>query len=107
MITEKERLQARVEVLKELRIKLNGVCGYACPRNLAVLHRMYNEDVLIKYGTAYRVWDCINCVKNFSFISCLDHSTNCPCGRESNPEELFLRLDEVIEETEERLNALR
>ena len=106
MITEKERLQVRIEVLRELRKRLNGKCGNTCPHNLMRIYVVYSKIPPIKFNTTDGIWDCENCTENFSFISCLERRALCPCKREPNPEELFLRLDEVIEEIEENLNAL-
>ena len=44
------------------------------------------------------------CEENFNFISAVNTDKNtCPCYRRPNPEELFLRLDEFIEELEEEI----
>lgn len=69
--------------LRLLRRDLNGSC--------------YNGICPIIYG---HKWTCQDCQDYFHFINCLYNHAICPCHRGMNPNELFLRIDELIEELE-------
>lgn len=87
----------KLEIMEELRTRLAGKCGGACPV------RIFKSSHCIDLSSPYP-WDCQDCIVEFGFIrGCEDKRcySECPCKRGSNPEEVFLRLDEVIEELKE------
>ena len=73
------------EILIKLRNKLKGKCGHLCPRRIIIV--------------GHNKWKCSYCYKYFGFINNKYLQINqCPCHMEKiNPEEIFLRLDELIE----------
>jgi hypothetical protein len=90
----------------EVRRQLNGQCGDACPirilassiRNNYPAHFLRQEE--LKQDFCYKV------CKRFHFIK---HKTiqtycHCPCLLQANPEEIFLYLDDIIEELEFKLS---
>ena len=83
----------KLEIMEELRTRLSGKCGDACP--VGIFKSSCYRSLTHRYP-----WDCKDCVTEFGFIrGSKDMCHNeCPCNRRSNPEEIFLRLDEVIEE---------
>lgn len=90
-----------LDAFTELRRKLNGECGSTCPLCI-VSNKLYAYE---SYQVKRREKEFCNYCKNFHFIK---HNIGlprpCPCDRESNPEEIFLYLDEFIEELEEQLS---
>lgn len=74
----------------ELRRELQGKCGGLCPR--------WNIEKSVFYGPF-----CNLCREYFGFLSHKYDDIDCPCLRNINPDELFLQLDEVIEELAEQL----
>lgn len=79
----------------QLREDLNGKCGSNCP-NYYNGHNDYNR--FNDYCRSNLI--CMLCNDNFNWLSCKIKYNKCPCDRKPNPEELFLRLDEYIEELE-------
>ena len=88
---------------------MNGKCGNTCP--LDILHRI-EKRFRMREGKRkfYRILFCVRgCTVEFEqVIKRIDIITGriCPCYRVNDPEELFLRLDEYIEELEERIIKL-
>lgn len=87
MIFAKWRKRAKNErdsnTLRLLRRDLNGNCSNRiCP-------------------TIYDNWTCQDCQDYFHFIHNHNENAICPCDRVANKEELFLHIDELIEELEE------
>lgn len=81
----------KLTVFSRLRYRLDGKCGGTCPDSIA--RAIYGVGVSIP---------CVVCHEEFNFISAiLKRPNTCPCSRKPNPDELFLRLDEYIEELEE------
>jgi len=83
-----------LDTFQELRRELKGKCGNSCPKFI-LNHSAKKRSNIFSF--------CEICKKEFSFIACKDLFYNCPCLRELNPEELFLRLDEFIEELKQKL----
>ncbi len=92
--------EKQVLVLKELRKELGGKCGNACPGEIAMklFNLPYNNGGC--YG-GEKVWGTAECDKYFKFLT---HKKfiNCPCRYGISSEIILLRLDEVIEELEEK-----
>lgn len=100
-----------LEVFKELKKILSGRCGNCCPNNIlheGNLRYYYNRRKkegsrnVLKYSKISKERFCFTCEKEFHFLSA-KRKTLCPCEREPNTEELFFRLDEFIEELEEKI----
>lgn len=97
-----------LDTYTELRRRLNGKCGGACPINCkgtASSNLRISNYKLEKMKTVKRREElefCSYCEK-FHFInSKINHC--CPCNRYANPEEISLYLDEFIEELQEQLS---
>ena len=97
-----------LDAYTELRRRLEGECGDVCPMNCNKTKysnphiSKYRREKRKKYISRTEDEFCGYCEK-FHFIkNKKDH--NCPCYRLSNPEEIFLYLDEFIEELQEQLS---
>ena len=97
-----------LDAYTELRRRLEGKCGSVCPMNCN--QTKYSKPHISKYKCEKMVIPlprtavefCGYC-ENFHFIKG-EKDYNCPCLRRSNPEEIFLYLDEFIEELQEQLS---
>lgn len=90
-----------VDVLEGLRERLDGKCNSTCLRHVAYELESRNYDE--KFINFFDSNACYICKENFHFIACKKHGCICPCNREPNPDELFFRLDETIEELKEKI----
>lgn len=97
-----------------LRERLNGHCEKHCPKDIWFYELADRTDwSVMEYNVACSAMDykpgwkyiCELCEKNFKWLSAAYPYGHCPCHRGCNPEELFLRLDEFIEELAENLPA--
>ena len=100
-----------LDAFTELRRRLNGKCGDTCPKIT------YKPQSITLYTKSFkrnrkrlRKEFCDNYCTNFYFINHKAvsedqiYTAGCPCYRGCNPEELFLYLDEYIEELQEQLS---
>ena len=97
-----------LDAYTELRRRLKGKCGNVCPMNCKQTKyskphiSKYKREKMEIYISRTGVEFCGYC-ENFHFIRG-KKDNSCPCYRQSNPEEIFLYLDEFIEELQEQLS---
>lgn len=81
----------KYKALLKLREDLNGECSGYCPAHVdSYLDRAWPCSYL------KTEWTCEDCEKYFYDLE-YKYPCDCPCQRGTDPKELFLRLDEVIE----------
>lgn len=93
----KKQVEFVIDVYYGLRKMLRGKCSGICPArvSMGLLSKQSTIDIM-------NIDLCAICRVNFHFISCADAICKCPCMRQANPDEVFLRLDEMLDEYEER-----
>lgn len=97
--------QKQVMVLKELRRQLNGKCGHECPGHIAIdLFGLTESPMCI----GNPIWSERYCDHYFLFLkpNQMSSSSSCPCGWGVDSDIILTRLDEVIEELEDKLEEL-
>lgn len=100
----KVALDAYTELRRRLKGKCSGVCPIDCKQTKYSNPHIskYRREKRKKYISRTETEFCGYCEK-FHFIrGKIDKY--CPCYRLSNPEEIFLYLDEFIEELQEQLS---
>jgi len=79
---------------KLLRDTLNGVCGKTCPNNDNNSNtEQCNRGSSNKRDEIF----CNLCHKKFGVMAIYGNEKNCPCSMGIDPKELFLGLNELIE----------
>lgn len=98
--TTKEK---KFKILTILRKKLNGVCdtsSYTCPSNMGKRFG-FNTGFFSTSISEPSIWCCYDCYSQFLG----DNINTCPCDTVQmgfvEKDEIFLRLDELIEEYRE------
>ena len=88
-----------LEHYKLLRNRLNGCCGNVCPNILA---EKPGIGFITKTRAKKYIIFCETCHDTFGPLADDDFDERCPCYMGIEPKELFLELDKLIEDLEEK-----